>query len=74
MSGTTQRYTVETEFVAIDAVSKVLKKMGADSELFKNAVGVQLLKQQEKWTALGEKIKQVGAAIHFPLLKGWGKF
>ena len=39
MSGSTMRYSVETEFIAIDKVSEQLNKIGASGEYFRILLG-----------------------------------
>lgn len=59
MSGSTMRYAVETEFIAIDKFSEQLNKMGASGEYFKNTVGTAFLKAQSQLEAFGSALTGV---------------
>ena len=63
MSGNTMRYTVETEFLLVDHFSIQLDKLGFADNLLNKTLGVSLLKAQQRWEALGQKIAQVSAVI-----------
>ena len=59
----TRRYAVETEFFLIDHASRALDKLGFSSGVLNKTLGMGLLKAQESWKALGQKVVQGAAAL-----------
>lgn len=59
----TRRYAVETEFFLIDHASRALDKLGFSSGVLNKTLGMGLLKAQESWKALGQRVVQGAAAL-----------